>query len=77
MSRDRSDAMFTRIGSYAEVMGTLIKWMRLAWDSPQTYRPGDHYMRGPGPKWPEKHGQDRTAAGLVQHPMQLGDKWDF
>jgi hypothetical protein len=34
-------------------------------------------MRGPGPKWREKHGQDRTATGLVQHPTLLGDKWDF
>ena len=23
------------------------------------YRPEAHYMRGPGPKWREKHGQDR------------------
>ncbi len=24
------------------------------------YRPELHYMRGPGPKWREKHGQDDT-----------------
>ncbi len=24
---------------------------------PQTYRPEAYYMRGPGPKWREKHGQ--------------------
>jgi hypothetical protein len=77
MTYHSSDAMFARIGSYAEVMGTLIKRMCQAWGSPHTYRPGDHYMRGPGPKWREKHGQDRTASGLVQHPMHLGDKWDF
>ena len=77
LSKDRSDAMFARIASYAGVMATLIKQMRQAWGSPQTYYPGDHYMRGPGPKWREKHGQDGAAAGLVQHPMQLGDKWDF
>lgn len=77
MSRDRSDAMFTRIGSYAEVMRTLLKRLHQAWGSRHVYRPGDHYMRGPGPKWREKHGQDKAASGLVQHPMLLGDKWDF
>jgi hypothetical protein len=77
MNKDRSDAMFARIGSYTEALGTLLKRLRQAWGSPHAYRPGDHYMRGPGPKWREKHGQDRTASGLVQHPMRLGDKWDF
>jgi hypothetical protein len=76
MSKDRSDAMFARIGSYAQVLATLIGRMRQAWDSPHAYRPGEHYMRGPGPKWREKHGQDRSASG-VQQPMMLGDKWDF
>jgi hypothetical protein len=27
------------------------------------YRPEDHYMRGPGPKWRKKHGFDRSPAG--------------
>jgi hypothetical protein len=27
------------------------------------YRPQDHYMRGPGPKWREKHFVDRASAG--------------
>ena len=27
------------------------------------YRPHDHYMRGPGPKWREKHSPDRASAG--------------
>jgi hypothetical protein len=27
------------------------------------YRPEDHYMRGPGPKWREKHFLDRASAG--------------
>ena len=74
MSQDHSQALFARISRYAGVIGVLIKQ---AWDSPHTYRPGDHYMRGPGPKWREKHGPDRAAPGLVQQPMILGDKWDF
>jgi hypothetical protein len=27
------------------------------------YRPEDHYMRGPGPKWRAKHLVDRKSAG--------------
>ena len=27
------------------------------------YRPEDHYMRGPGPKWREKHLLDRGPDG--------------
>jgi hypothetical protein len=28
-----------------------------------------HYMRGPGPKWYEKNGRNREAAGIVQRPV--------
>ncbi len=28
------------------------------------YRPELHYMRGPGPKWREKHGMTPAPAGL-------------
>jgi len=40
------------------------------------YRPEVHYMRGPGPKWREKHGRNREAAGFVQRPVILSGKWD-
>ena len=40
------------------------------------YRPEAHYMRGPGPKWREKHGRNKEAAGFVQRPVILNDKWD-
>jgi hypothetical protein len=34
------------------------------WDGPiGKYRPEDHYMRGPGPKWREKRFLDRASAG--------------
>jgi hypothetical protein len=72
-----SRAESARIGPVLAVMESLFQRMRQAWGSPNGYRPSDHYMRGPGPKWREKHGLDRTATGLVQHPMLLGDKWDF
>ena len=31
--------------------------------TPRSYRPEAHYMRGPGPKWREKHFPDRASAG--------------
>lgn len=31
--------------------------------SDRKYHPEDHYMRGPGPKWREKHFGERTPAG--------------
>jgi hypothetical protein len=40
------------------------------------YRPEVHYMRGPGPKWREKYGRSREAAGFVQSPVILTEKWD-
>ena len=40
------------------------------------YQPEAHYMRGPGPKWRERHGRNREAAGFVQRPVILSDKWD-
>jgi hypothetical protein len=36
--------------------GTIGNWLRKALDP---YRPELHYMRGPGPKWREKHGLAR------------------
>ena len=34
------------------------------WDGQaRRYRPEDHYMRGPGPKWREKHILDRASSG--------------
>lgn len=35
------------------------------------YRPEVHYMRGPGPKWREKHGRSREVAGFVQTPASV------
>jgi hypothetical protein len=36
----------------------LAEWIRdLRRDLTDPYRPELHYMRGPGPKWREKHGQ--------------------
>jgi hypothetical protein len=38
------------------------RWRKLTSALFDPYRPELHYMRGPGPKWREKHGQlDRSA----------------
>jgi hypothetical protein len=31
------------------------------------YRPELHYMRGPGPRWREKHALDAAAVGWAEH----------
>jgi hypothetical protein len=31
--------------------------------TPRSYRPEAHYMRGPGPKWREKHALDDSGRG--------------
>jgi hypothetical protein len=76
MSYDRSAAMFARIGSCGKIAAALIRHLRAAWDAPVSYKREAHYMRGPGPKWREKHAPDHTRAGLVKYPTVLGEKWD-
>jgi hypothetical protein len=55
MIRDRSDVLFTRIGSYAKEIPGLIAWLRRMLFGTASYRRGAHDMRGRGPKWHEKH----------------------
>ena len=45
-------------------VGAVEAFLRSSWEGPvRKYRPEDHYMRGPGPKWREKHFLDPTSAG--------------
>ncbi len=45
-------------------ISSLVTFLGPSWDGPaRKYRPEDHYMRGPGPKWREKHFLDRASAG--------------
>ena len=45
-------------------VGAVLTFLGPSWDGPgRKYRPDDHYMRGPGPKWHEKHSLDRASAG--------------
>jgi hypothetical protein len=42
-------------------VSSLVTFLGPSWDGSVTkYRPEDHYMRGPGPKWREKHFVDRA-----------------
>jgi hypothetical protein len=43
-------------------ISALVTFLGASWVGPvRQYHPEDHYMRGPGPKWREKH--FRTFAG--------------
>jgi hypothetical protein len=45
-------------------VGALVKFLGPSWDGPVgKYHPEKHYMRGPGPKWHEKHLLRRASAG--------------
>ena len=47
-----------------DVGRSVVTFFGPSWDGPaKRYRPEAHYMRGPGPKWREKHFLDRTSAG--------------
>jgi hypothetical protein len=40
---------------------SVLTFLSPSWDGPaRKYRPEQHYMRGPGPKWREKHFLDRA-----------------
>ena len=44
--------------------------------SPKQYFPEAHYMRGPGPKWLEKHGGLREDSSLVKMLNATSEKWN-
>jgi hypothetical protein len=49
---------------FRRAVGSAATFLGSCWDGPVgRYRPEDHYMRGPGPKWREKHLLDRASAG--------------
>jgi hypothetical protein len=71
-----SDASFNAIQARLRTAG--LNLVTIFWGgSVSQYRPEAHYMRGPGPKWREKHARNREAAGFVQSPLVLNDKWDL
>jgi hypothetical protein len=43
--------------------GAVVTFLSPSWDGPvKKYRPERYYMRGPGPKWREKHRFDGASA---------------
>jgi hypothetical protein len=46
-------------------------WRTIVRDLFDSYRPELHYMRGPGPRWHEKHGRPAagSVAGLTEAPV--------
>jgi hypothetical protein len=49
-------------------------WMRLLWMLIfDRYRPERHYMRGPGPKWREKHRRGQRSFAGVAACSSTGD----
>jgi len=43
-------------------VAVVVMFLGPPWDgSDRKYRPEDHYMRGPGPKWREKHSLHRAS----------------
>ena len=43
---------------------SVVTFLGPSWDGPVgKYRPEQHYMRGPGPKWREKHFLEGASAG--------------
>jgi hypothetical protein len=49
----------------AIVLAAAKRWRRLHMALFDTYRPELHYMRGPGPKWREKHVALQWLSGAV------------
>ena len=41
------------------------------WNAWNAYNPGRHYMRGPGPKWREKHAALSIADKRGEPPMRI------
>jgi hypothetical protein len=52
------------ISHLRSALAAVVTFLGPSWDGPvRKYRPEEHYMRGPGPKWREKHVLDSASAG--------------
>ena len=59
MRQARSTGFSSTLGAWL-----VSKIRRLDRNLLESYHPELHYMRGPGPKWREKHGQAPAATGV-------------
>jgi hypothetical protein len=56
--------MLLLVSILRRTVSSVVTFLGPSWDgSARKYRPEDHYMRGPGPKWREKHFHDGAPAG--------------
>jgi hypothetical protein len=64
-SKLAADAVFSAAGvaAVAEI------WRRWKKEICDPYRPELHYMRGPGPKWREKHAAPGSILSMSRHPL--------
>jgi hypothetical protein len=71
-SRLAADVVFSAAG-----LVTMVEiwrgWKKVIFDP---YRPELHYMRGPGPKWREKHGHAGSLRSLSRHERHAVANWD-
>ena len=50
--------------SLLRLVRAVVTFLGPSWDGPvKRYRPEEHYMRGPGPKFREKHSLGRASPG--------------
>jgi hypothetical protein len=54
--RQRSFTASVLVSLFRRAFISVVTFLGPSWDGPVgKYRPEQHYMRGPGPKWREKH----------------------
>ena len=62
--RQLSFTGFVLISALRSAVSSVVALFDPSWNGTvKKYCPEDHYMRGPGPKWREKHFVDRASAG--------------
>lgn len=55
---------FVFVSLLRDVVRSVLTFLGPSWDgSARRYHPEEHYMRGPGPKWREKHLLHRPSTG--------------
>jgi len=66
----RTTATLTAPSSASRLPLVLKLWRELWKDLLSSYRPELHYMRGPGPRWKERHGDTSRRGGGTQASAQ-------
>jgi hypothetical protein len=62
--RQHSLTISALVSFFRGTFRAVVTFLGPSWDGPvRKYRPEAHYMRGPGPKWREKHFLDGASEG--------------